>query len=353
MIEQHQNPLPKGYPPRFYPEVIGVERTHEQVGDCVIAIKALYALRILYPKAKIVVFTNLKGGGQLYRYLDYVDSIIDVPNPANKQEHAANLAKALQENPVDVLLLLHRTSWKLKVAKDSPAKLIITELHLHSLFSKKFKSPKMMISYFVHGTEKVLRLVRKINPNYYDANIADIDFTQAKITIPNESEEKIQQFLASKNASAFRAVIGVNIFGSSAPFNFLPKDWENLTKNLAKQFPHLLFVMMTYEGNPYTFESFVEPNIVVFKNDTQLINLVALTAHLDLLLSLNTGNIHIADHLQIPTLVINKTKERYNCIGGSYGGEFDAVYLPKNWKANYAHYYNAYAQKVIARLEKF
>ena len=67
LIEQHQNPLPKGYPPRFYPEVIGVERTHEQVGDCVIAIKALYALRILYPKAKIVVFTNLKGGGQLYR----------------------------------------------------------------------------------------------------------------------------------------------------------------------------------------------------------------------------------------------------------------------------------------------
>ena len=110
---------------------------------------------------------------------------------------------------------------------------------------------------------------------------------------------------------------------------------------------------MTYEGNPYTFESFVEPNIVVFKNDTQLINLVALTAHLDLLLSLNTGNIHIADHLQIPTLIINKTKERYNCIGGSYGGEFDAVYLPKNWKINYTHYYNTYTKKVIARLEKF
>lgn len=106
--------------------MIGVERTHQQVGDCVIAIKALYALRILYPKAKIIVFTSLKGGGQLYSYLEYVDSIIDIPNLADKQERAANLAKALEENPVDVLLLLHRTSWKLKVAKNSPAKLVIT-----------------------------------------------------------------------------------------------------------------------------------------------------------------------------------------------------------------------------------
>lgn len=353
MTTQHENPSLKGYPPKFYPNVIGIERTHEQVGDCVIAIKALYALRILYPKAKIIVFTSLKGGGQLYSYLEYVDSIIDVPNPADKQECVVNLAKALQENPVDVLLLLHRTSWKLKVAKNSPAKLVITELHLHNLFSKKFKSPRMMISYFVHGTEKVLRLVRKINPSYYDANIANIDFSKAKMIIPNTAKEKIQQFLTSKNSNTFRATIGVNIFGSSAPFNFSPQDWENLVKNLAQQFPHLLFVMLTYEGNPYTFKSFIEPNIVVFQNDSNLINLVALTACLDLLLSLNTGNIHIADHLQIPTLVINKTKERYNCIGGSYGGEFDAVYLPKNWKANYAHYYNAYAQKVIARLEKF
>lgn len=52
--------------------------------------------------------------------------------------------------------------------------------------------------------------------------------------------------------------------------------------------------MLTYEGNPYTFESFIEPNIAVLKNDSNLINLVALTARLDLLLSLNTGNIHIA-----------------------------------------------------------
>lgn len=124
MTTQYKSPSINGYPPKFYPSVIGVERTHEQVGDCVIAIKALYALRILYPKAKIIVFTSLKGGGQLYSYLEYVDSIIDIPNP--KQECAANLAKALEENPVDVLLLLHRTSWKLKVAKNSPAKLVIT-----------------------------------------------------------------------------------------------------------------------------------------------------------------------------------------------------------------------------------
>ncbi|WP_161594706.1 hypothetical protein [Helicobacter sp. MIT 11-5569] len=46
------------------PKVIGFERTHTQVGDCVIAIKGFFAAKKLYPNAKIIVFTNLQGGGR-------------------------------------------------------------------------------------------------------------------------------------------------------------------------------------------------------------------------------------------------------------------------------------------------
>ena len=331
-----------------YPKIIGFERTHTQVGDCVIAIKALYALKSLYPNSKLIIFTDFKGGGQLYSYLNLADSIIDVETQNNKEQ---NLSNALNANPVDVLLLLHRTSWKIKVARNSPAKCIITELHMHNLLDARFKTPRMMISYFVHGSEKVLRLVRRINSKYYDNAISSIDFTQVQFHIPQENEAIIDNFLTQTNAKNYCGIIGVNPFGSSAHFNFDTQDWIHLTQELATQFPNLLFVLLTYQNNPYKLKPFKANNITIFENDNQLITLVALTKRLNLLLSLNTGNIHIADVLRIPTLIINKTKERYNCIGGSYGGEFDAIYLPKNWRKNYQHYYQTYTQRAIKKLQ--
>ncbi|TLD82643.1 hypothetical protein LS70_006610 [Helicobacter sp. MIT 11-5569] len=271
----------------------------------------------------------------------------------DKTTREKNFADCLKAHPVDILLLLHRTSWKIKVANNSATKRVVTELHMHTLLNFKFKSPLMMISYFVHGTEKILRLVRQINPKYYDNNISKIDFAQVRFQIPQENQDKIHTFLEQcKNDKPYEAIVGINPFGSSALFNFDTQDWINLAQLLASQFPNILFIMLTYKENPCKLEPFKEQNISIFENDNQLINLIALTKHFNVLLSLNTGNIHIADILRIPTLIINKTKERYNCIGGSYGGEFDAVYLPKNWAQNYKHYYATYTKKCLDRIQK-
>ncbi|PZT48542.1 hypothetical protein B6S12_03465 [Helicobacter valdiviensis] len=151
---------------------IGFERLHTQVGDSVIAIKGLYALRKLYPKAKITAFVS-QTAYQLYKTLNIVDEFIIMSKDEAKE---GRLQQELTKRNLDVLLLLHRTSSLIKIAKLAKIKCVITELHMHNLFSPHFKSPMMMVSYFVHGSEKILRLVRQINTNHYDANIKNINF---------------------------------------------------------------------------------------------------------------------------------------------------------------------------------
>ncbi|MDD6054944.1 MAG: hypothetical protein PUB96_00120 [Helicobacteraceae bacterium] len=333
------------------PKVIGFERTHRQIGDCVIAIKALYALKMLYPQARLVIFTDLKGGGRLYKSLSFLekgDKIVD----CNTQENRENFKIALEENKVDVLLLLHRTSWKIKVAKECKIKRVITEPHMHTIFHPAFKSPFMMISYFVHGSEKILRLVRQIDTKHYDKNIKTLDFTKATFKIPQENKARIHEFLEANNAQNFKKIIGINIFGTSnsTNFSFALKDWIELINKLSTTFKDTLFIILTYSGNATKLEPFSAKNIVIFENNDDLLNLVELTSRLDFFLSINTGNIHIADNLRIPSLVLNQQRERLNCCGGSYGGEFSMVCLPKKWKQDYQKYYDAYTQKALEKI---
>ena len=65
---------------------------------------------------------------------------------------------------------------------------------------------------------------------------------------------------------------------------------------------------MNYEGNPIEIEGLSEINSGVFVNNKDLLNLVELIGRLDLLLSVDTSNVHIADNLQISNFRDYKTE---------------------------------------------
>ena len=113
---------------------------------------------------------------------------------------------------------------------------------------------------------------------------------------------------------------------------------------------------MNFKGSGYEFAPFSEENIKVFTNDDDLLNLVEFTSRLDLLISVDTGNVHIADNLNKPILeVIKRRKISFEWCGGSYGNECEIVKLPNGWKKHYEKHKNAFFQKAIkqvARLAK-
>lgn len=68
-------------------------------------------------------------------------------------------------------------------------------------------------------------------------------------------------------------------------------------------------------------------NVVMFINNDDLLNLIALTNALSALISVDTGNVHIADNLCVPTIGLYKRSMFKRWRGGSYGGAFEGFVL--------------------------
>ena len=109
---------------------------------------------------------------------------------------------------------------------------------------------------------------------------------------------------------------------------------------------------MNYKGSGYEFKPFSEPNIKVFVNDDDLLNLAEFTRRLDLLLSVDTGNTHLADNLGISVLETILAKSVHQWAGGAYSNECELVIFPNNWQKRYELYKQAYFNKAKAWVKR-
>lgn len=287
------------------------------VGDIVSSIPAFYVAKELYPKSKFILITN-KIGASLCRNFSFIDKIII----ENVDFQTKDFAKIVDENKADVLILGHRTSKNIKLAKQSKCPFIITWRHLHSLFSPRFKHPKHIKRLQRLEILRCLDLVRMIEPKKYDEKYKNIELKNLPIRIQRDEKNKIfvDEFFKGISKS-YTKIIGISPFGlSSSNYNLDIDDWILLVKNLAHEFQNILFVFMNFKGSGYEFGDFSEENIRVFTNDDDLLNLAELTSRMSLCISLSTGNIHIADNLGIDTLgFFSRTDEKlFSC--GHYGG---------------------------------
>lgn len=94
---------------------------------------------------------------------------------------------------------------------------------------------------------------------------------------------------------------------------------------LADNFKHYRFIVLCPPNQ--AIEEFGRENIAIFVNNSDLLNLVAMTKRLNLLISVDTGNVHIADNLQIPTLGLYTQEMFRRWRGGSYGGIFKGLII--------------------------
>lgn len=97
-----------------HPTCIAFHRANK-LGDDVVALKAFYAAKILYPHTKILVFTNTFGA-TLYSCAPFVDEIINLDDDISFAQHT-----------IDILIITHRTSHNIALAKRINAKKIIMQ----------------------------------------------------------------------------------------------------------------------------------------------------------------------------------------------------------------------------------
>lgn len=165
-------------------------------------------------------------------------------------------------------------------------------------------------------SEIALKLVRAIDKKHYDKNIQKIDFTKVKDFLPQNSKLSDEFFKILPN---YEKVIGVNAFSNHSEFvgmNFFTKDWIKLALELSKSYPNFLFILLNFKDNSIQFNILQNSNLKVFINDESIASLVSITKKLDYLITIDTGNLHLADILQIPTLALMKKLSAYRFRGG-------------------------------------
>ncbi|EPF0814574.1 hypothetical protein ACSQD0_001564, partial [Campylobacter upsaliensis] len=244
----------------------------------------------------------------------------------------------------DVFITNIRSSHFFKTLHKFQFKRIIAQPHLLSLLYH-FDTPLPYRRTKLHMSEIALKLVRVINKRHYDTNFSKINFKEVKNLLP--SDDTLSEKFFNQNKQ-FSKIIALNIFGNQTEnigFNPLPKTWLNLSQNLAKEHPEILFVLVNFTHNTLQFNLKEQANLKVFINNNSIASLVAFCKKLDGLISVDTGIVHLCDILQIPSLIFIPKHTFYRFSGGSYGGVCDKFSQENGYQKNYAKIMQSFYEK--------
>lgn len=297
----------------------------------------MYILRKCYPKSNIIFIcsTLTKPLIEPIKSLDIADKIVVYDN-------LDEFAKNVESLHLDILITTIRSKNDIAILKTLPINKIVAYLHAHNLFSPKFISPRFLFRGRKHMSECDLKLVERLNPRIYKEVVKNEDFSDFAFKIPPLAKEYVESKLESLKYKNFSHIIGVNAFSSNSTYkgyNFEVQDWLDIAIKLAESYPSILFLFLDFEGNSREIPEFRKrENLAIFKNSSDIFSYIELTSRLDMLISVDTSNVHLADILRIPTLGLYAKDTYYRWRGGSWGGKFSAIRLPKDWRKEYESY---------------
>ena len=279
------------------------------LGDALVDLKVLYALKSLYPQDEILYYyphTALN----FFSKIGFIDTIIN--------SNETSFEQLLPMKP-DILISTRRKGSFFRHLKKLGFKKVIVLPHFVSFTSKNLICPAPFFRGKKHFSDIHLKLVRAIDAKHYDANIDKIDFGKVKDFLPKD-ENLSDIFFKSVNF-AYKKVIGINAFSGYSEeivaCNFFVKTWIKMAFELGRTYPEFLFVLLNFKQNPIQFKLNESQNVRVFVNDEDLASLVSISSKFDFFITQVTGNSHLCDILQIPSLIlINKDGATYRMGGG-------------------------------------
>ncbi|EMF9585481.1 hypothetical protein V3Y65_001202 [Campylobacter upsaliensis] len=301
-------------------------------GDLLVCFKALYAIKCLYPKDKLILAQKGFSDESFLQNIPFIDEIY------------TGGGKDFENLKSDVFITNIRSSHFFKTLHKFQFKRIIAQPHLLSLLYH-FDTPLPYRRTKLHMSEIALKLVRVIDKKHYDTNFSKINFKEVRNLLPSDTILSDEFF---KQNTKFSKIIALNIFGNQTEnigFNPLPRTWLNLSQNLAKEHPEILFVLVNFTHNTLQFNLREQANLKVFINNNSIASLVAFCKKLDGLISVDTGIVHLCDILQIPSLIFIPKHTFYRFSGGSYGGVCDKFGQENGYQKNYAKIMQSFYEK--------
>ncbi|WP_104697330.1 MULTISPECIES: glycosyltransferase family 9 protein [unclassified Helicobacter] len=258
-----------------------------KVGDSVVAISSLYAIKKYFPECELYVFTNTTGKFfyQTFSWIDFIILVDQLPH--------------IPDCHLDFFISTDSTKdTKIKLQKTIKCK-ILTFSKLHNLFDFQFKTT---FSFTTSSIEKRLLKLPKLIPHqrHNDFNLSQTP----KINPPLSYQKKIRLFLDQNNPNHLKTIL-VNPFGFSQNDNLPLQTYAKIIENLIQD---TFVIIPTFADKRDLIQShfpdnlLTHPNFCIFHNNEDLLNITELIRQIDLLFSIDTGLIHIANNLQIKTI---------------------------------------------------
>ncbi|HDZ5086151.1 TPA: hypothetical protein RTH03_001480 [Campylobacter jejuni] len=259
--------------------------------------------------------------------------------------------KIQNENP-QIFITTRRQGEYFKKLKHLNLKKCIVYPHFISIISKNLTTPLPFFRAKKHMSEIALKLVRAIDTKNFDENFNQIDFSKIKNLLPCDT--RLSDNFFKQIDTKYEKIIGINAFSNNSEyrgFNFFIKDWIKLAESLSLKYPKFLFILLNFSANSIQYNIKQNANLKVFCNNKSIASLVSISQKLDFLITIDTGNLHLCDILQIPTLAFTSDLAAYRFGGGSYGGRFDNLIVKPGWQKEYRKIYEIFIKKAENNLE--
>lgn len=282
----------------------------DALGDTIRILSSFYAIKHIYG-CKLVIF-----GNALMRHLcnhtDFVDECVDIG------ELKACHIELINSYHCDYIIAGNPRKAFFDILLKTNAKYIISATKIPNLLSRRFKTTLLFLpSYRNNGLLHPFLLARRINPKLYDSKFPNLDMSKARIQTDKKHKTSINEFLNNSvqtlpNQPYFWILL--NPFSNATTHTLSIQDWISLLEQILA-LPQCLIIVVTYDKVHSTFmenlamRSFASNRLFIYKNNNDVLYLVEMVSQMSCVISPSTGTIHIASHLQIPTIGLYSKKD--------------------------------------------
>lgn len=337
------------------------------IGDSIVALHAIYALKCLYSHAKIHIYTN-DFGVSIYKNFSFIDCLVNM----TQMPMEAIIADIDSKDFAHFILTQPNRSIAKLILKTKVRK-IITFRTFFTFLNPRFKTIFFSRNYgHTPQYKRNLALVRLLDSKLYDKKIKSIDFSAIRMHSLPCNKEKIRTFIIEsfgkdfyqniesksyKNANFIESktkvgkLILINPFVRTTFCNLTLQGWIECIKILSEKYPQNRFVIPTFSGNPSITEQVkMCKNVAIFNNDSDLCNIVALLELSSLLISPSTGISHIADNLSVPIIWLCSKRDTWLWRGENMNPELFIIMDETQWEIK-AQKEREYMQKIMDKIE--
>lgn len=279
------------------------------LGDTLWGTPSIRALKENNPKVKIFVLTT-KLGKQILENNPYIEEIITYKEPLTLSSFS--LISSLRKKKISTVYIFHFSQRLiLPICALIGAKQIIGTEKINK--GMDFLLTSVLPQKKIHEIDRRLEIISLSNKSRF------MDFFLKK-------EEREQNFFEKYNLK--KPIICIHP-GAKDSYKCWPKEYFIETaKELQKQFPHqILITGGAEEKELVTSLQTLIPNSVVFKSPISIRSFAALLEQVDLLITNDTGPLHLACSLKVPVIAPFSPTDPILCGPISQN---DAIAITKN-----------------------